>query len=110
MGKSLRLEPDVARQIVAECDRLIARLEEHALDAERFGDMSGFGDIPSAQALQAGFARKGTGGEESVHARILQFRDAVVEMRDNFAGGGMAFAEAEQSNARDIRSSGAGLQ
>lgn len=109
MGRSLRLEPDVARQLVAECDRLIDRLNQHMQDAGRLAQISGFGDIPSAQQLQAGFARKAVVGEASVVERIRQFRDQVMLIRANFEAGGDAFLKAEESNAHALRQSGADL-
>lgn len=109
MGKSLRLEPDVARQIVAECDRLIARLDEHIQDAGQLSNFSGFGDIPSARALRDGFARKATVGESSIVGRLQQFRDQAIQIRDNFAAGGEAFHAAEEQNAEMLRATGSDL-
>ncbi|MDG3015249.1 hypothetical protein [Speluncibacter jeojiensis] len=106
MGKSTRLEPDVARQLVAECNRLLDRLDIYYNDAAQLANLSGFGDIPNAQALQAGFARKATEGEASVRERIKQFHDQVEQIRDNFEAGGEAFLAAEESNRAALRAAG----
>ncbi|MDG3012277.1 hypothetical protein G4X40_19230 [Rhodococcus sp. D2-41] len=99
----------MAKQLVAECDRLLDKLAVYENDTSRLAMLSGFGDIPSAQALQAGFARKAVDGEASIRGRIAQFRAELTRIRENFAAGGGAFAQAEADNAARLRNSAADL-
>ncbi|PBC48646.1 hypothetical protein CJ179_17735 [Rhodococcus sp. ACS1] len=97
MSKTLRLEDDAIEKCVGVCNTMLEQLDDAATKADRLRLVSGFGGFTSAQELQAGYQRKFTGDEASVLARLDQFRDAIILMRDTFAAGGEAFGDADSA-------------
>lgn len=95
MTKPLRLEDDAIAECVAICNALIADLNDAIYKASEIGWLTGFGGFVSAQQLQAGFQNKIQGTPESMVERLTQFRDVIEVMKDTFAAGGEAFADAD---------------
>ena len=100
--KSLRLEEGTIEELVGICDGMLTKLDDRIWEASRLGLVSGFGGFESAQQLADGYRRKGVDGPDSVLQRLVQFREAVVAMRDAFAAGGEAYADRESAVMQQI--------
>ncbi|MDG3015261.1 hypothetical protein [Speluncibacter jeojiensis] len=111
MGKSLRLSPEAAQQCADAMQELIDGLDAQIAMVYRLTDLSDAGgSLESAQQLMRGFVEKARGRPDSVYERLQQFREVAVRMRDNFAAGGVGFAEAEQEFADVLGHIGKGLE
>ncbi|EID79941.1 hypothetical protein [Rhodococcus opacus] len=97
MSKTLRLEDDAIEKCVGVCNTMLEQVRDAIKEADRLRMVTGFGGFASAQELQAGYQSKFTGEAGSVHQRLIQFRDAIILMRDTFAAGGEAFANADSA-------------
>ncbi|MEU2002488.1 hypothetical protein ACH47B_15840 [Rhodococcus sp. NPDC019627] len=97
MSNTLRLEDDAIEKCVGVCDTMLEQIDDAIKKASRLARVSGFGGFNSAIELQEGYQRKFTGDESSgsVRSRLYEFRDAVMQMRNTFAAGGAAFADAD---------------
>ncbi|QNG21602.1 hypothetical protein G4H71_09665 [Rhodococcus triatomae] len=100
--KPLRLEEGTIEELVGICDGMLAKLDRRIMEASELGDVSGFGGFESAQQLAEGYRRKGVDGPDSVRHRLVQFRDAVEEMRTAFAAGGEAYGDQESAVMQQI--------
>lgn len=73
----IALDPTVGKELDAVCDAYLNELKD-ALDNIGFlATVSGFGPLPSGQALQAKFAQKASGSDLSLEAVIKQHIDSV---------------------------------
>ena len=97
MGKSLRLEPETMERCVSLCNTMISKLDRAIRDSAQLTNASGFGDLASARQLQQGFINKARGNPDSVYERMVQFKAAIILMRDAFAAGGEGFADADSA-------------
>ncbi|MDG3012630.1 hypothetical protein G4X40_21040 [Rhodococcus sp. D2-41] len=96
MGKALKLSPEAVQQCVTATQELIDCLDDQIRRVDDLTSLAGAGGIlVSAQQLMQGFADKARGRPDSVYARLMQFREVAIRMRDNFAAGGQGFAEME---------------
>lgn len=98
----VRLDHDVAEEIVRICDVMLAELESARATTRKLVFTDGFGDFDSAQQLAAGYRRKAAGTPESAKERVEQFIDSLTRLRDAFAGGGEAFLDTELDWSRQL--------
>lgn len=93
----LRLEPDAARICADACLTYIDDLKE-LLERTRFlTEVGGYGTLPSAQALGAKFAAKGSGSADSIEARLREHIAVVWQMRDTFVLAGQQINEQDEA-------------
>ncbi|QNG20186.1 hypothetical protein G4H71_13470 [Rhodococcus triatomae] len=93
--KPLRLDEGAIEELVGMCDAILANVRTAMRQAAGLNLAGGFGGFDSAKQLEAGYKRKGADGEDSVHARLAEFEEAIVAMRDAFEAGGDAYADQE---------------
>ncbi|WP_312033822.1 MULTISPECIES: hypothetical protein [unclassified Rhodococcus (in: high G+C Gram-positive bacteria)] len=99
MSKTLRLDDDAIQRCVGICNTMIGQMDQAIKNADQLKYVSGFGGFDSAKQLQARYNAKFNGGEGSgsVRARLREFRDVIITMRDTFAAGGEAFSETDSA-------------
>ncbi|MFC8528395.1 hypothetical protein [Nocardia sp. NPDC057227] len=98
----LALDPGVASNLDAVCDRYISRLDQ-MLDTVRVVDkISGFGTFPSATVLEQKFSLKAAGGDHSLEVVLMQHIDAVKLAKQAVAKAIQNFLEQDTASGDHI--------
>ncbi|MFF0489578.1 hypothetical protein ACWDSJ_30205 [Nocardia sp. NPDC003482] len=93
-GAVFEIAEDVARNLAAACDRLVADLQ-HARRADQpVTEVGGFPNLPSGHALTRGFAAKG----REFHDTITAFQQTALLFKAAYLAAGKHFDEAEAAN------------
>jgi hypothetical protein len=85
-----RMEAEIGEALRRRCETLLAELKDMRSNAQDLDHLSGYGDLPSAQTLQAKFEMKAAGGDshdpnDSAVARLQQHIEVVQLMHDTYA-------------------------
>ncbi|WP_246442142.1 hypothetical protein [Rhodococcus triatomae] len=107
--KPLHLTDGAIEELVGICEDIITNLEEAMGKSAALDWVSGFGGFDSANQLEVGYKRKGSGGEDSVYDRLIDFKEAVEAMRDAFRAGGDAYADQESAVMQKIAGIAGGI-
>jgi hypothetical protein len=71
----------IPAEVAAKCDAYIAHLKDMKRKAIRLGEFQQWGDLKSAQDLQARFGRLATGTDRSLDVILQQHIDVIESMR-----------------------------
>ncbi|TXG92830.1 hypothetical protein DW322_17695 [Rhodococcus rhodnii] len=96
----LKLDEGTIEQCVAICDRMLDKLMLARGRASVTLRADGFGTLPSALQLAAGYERKAQEVAETLNHYIA----AVRAMREAFEQGGLAYADADSRVSSVLRS------
>ncbi|MEU7633374.1 hypothetical protein AB0C34_25910 [Nocardia sp. NPDC049220] len=85
-----RVEEGIGEALRRRCETFLGKLMSMKTQAQRLDRLSGYGDLPSAQTLQAKFEKKAAGGDshdpnDSAVARLQQHIEVVQLMHDTYA-------------------------
>lgn len=94
---TLAIPAEVATKCDAACVIYLAHLEKMQIDALALAEAKSWGDLPSAQALQARFGRLATGTDRSLDVILQQHIDVIESMRILFR---RYFDETEATDTR----------
>ncbi|WP_446223950.1 hypothetical protein ACTWPB_01410 [Nocardia sp. IBHARD005] len=102
---TLNFDPHAVDELVALYDRMIAGLQAVRVHLQTASKSSGFGDIPTADALAKGFSDKATDGI----AVIDKLVDGAVRLQEAFLCAGGRLEDADMVNSARIRVAEASL-
>ena len=102
--KPLRLDEGAIEELVGMCDAILTNVRTAKGQARILNLAGGFGGFDSAKQLEAGYKRKAVDGEDSVQARLTEFEEAIIAMREAFEAGGDAYADQESVVMQKIAS------
>ena len=101
---NLYLDAKVAGELIAACTELRAQFEAALNSAALLGQLTGFGTLGSAQALQVKFEERAVGGPDAL-VDVLASHIAVVEaMQAQFQACIDNALDQESSNVSTLRS------
>ncbi|EOM76544.1 hypothetical protein DW322_20765 [Rhodococcus rhodnii] len=98
----LKLDDGTIEECVVICERMLDKLEQAKLRTIDLRNTGGFGTLPSAEQLAAGYSRKA----DDVLETVLRYISAVEAMRDAFRAGGLAYAESDSAVSAALRTVG----
>lgn len=98
-----RMDEQIGRALQARCETLLSGLEDTLLSkAGLLDQLSGFGTLPSAEALRSKFANKAVIDHDSAVNQIKKHIDLVILMRDTYKLATQKLADQDQTNANDL--------
>ncbi|MGY5308066.1 hypothetical protein [Nocardia gipuzkoensis] len=95
----LTLHPEIGKGLDKVCDDYLDKLDGILESAAYVRRVSGFGTLPSGQALEEKFSLKATGTAQSLDAVLMQHIDAVKIAKEVVAKAIANFVELDQSRA-----------
>ncbi|WP_280315533.1 hypothetical protein [Nocardia abscessus] len=95
----LTLHPEIGKGLDKVCDDYLDKLDGILESAAYVRRVSGFGTLPSGQALEEKFSLKATGTTQSLDAVLMQHIDAVKIAKEVVAKAVANFVELDQSRA-----------
>ncbi len=95
----LKLDADIARDLDMACDKRLADLRKMLTRAVNLQSISGFGDLPSGNALERKFRAKAAGDEMSLDAVLKQHIQVVTDMQTVFRSTLAGYQETDTSTA-----------
>ncbi|MBF6207021.1 hypothetical protein [Nocardia sputi] len=95
----LTLHPEIGKGLDKVCDDYLHKLDGILESAAYVRRVSGFGTLPSGQALEEKFSLKATGTAQSLDALLMQHIDAVKIAKEVVAKAIANFVELDQSRA-----------
>ncbi|WP_280309356.1 hypothetical protein [Nocardia abscessus] len=95
----LTLHPEIGKGLDKVCDDYLDKLDGILESAAYVRRVSGFGTLPSGQALEEKFSLKATGTTQSLDAVLMQHIDAVKIAKEVVAKAIANFVELDQSRA-----------
>ncbi|MBF6364484.1 hypothetical protein IU433_10230 [Nocardia puris] len=98
-----KLDSQLGGALEGRCDTLLDGLRTELLRrATNLRQLSGFGELPSATALQSKFEKKADGDQDSAVNQLKKHIDLVILMRDTYKLATQKLADQDQSNANDL--------
>ncbi|WP_067859139.1 hypothetical protein [Nocardia shimofusensis] len=106
-----KLENDIGEALVKRCNVLLGNLQDLRTDAALLSRLSGYGGLPSADALRKKFEQKATGGaphdpNDNAIARIDQHIEIVTTMRDAYLAAIGKLVQVDQETGQTLTSQG----
>ncbi|RVW03363.1 hypothetical protein [Rhodococcus spongiicola] len=102
---TLHLEPDAIERCVRICDQMLDSISDALREASDLQYVDGFGDFRIGDQLAAGYTRKAG----TVTKRLEEYETVILAMREAFAAGGEAFADADGQLTRALGSLDSGV-
>lgn len=110
----LRLEEGIGEALRAACEKYRANLVALRCDAQGLALLSGYGGVPSAQALKNKFQNKAVNGKaddtaDSALKRLDQHIEIATLMRDTYAAAIREIRDGDEEFAAGLRGKGRDL-
>ncbi|MBF6456198.1 hypothetical protein [Nocardia cyriacigeorgica] len=103
----LRMDPQIGSALKSRADTMLTALDDMLNATTELQYVSGFGSLPSAQALQGKFAAKAVTADDSAQNRIKESINIVTLMSETYALAIRRIEETDQSTAGVLGTTGA---
>ncbi|MFF0542537.1 hypothetical protein ACFYTF_06845 [Nocardia thailandica] len=106
-----KIEEDLGQSIAAVIDQYITDLETQKLDAGKLNRLTGWGSLPSAQAIRQKLEKKAVGGaaDDDATKRLDQHISIARDQRDTFLAAIGKLQAVDQQTAGALGANGEGI-
>lgn len=102
----LRMDTEIGRELASHAEKMAKALDVLVSHAQSLSYMTGFGTLPSAQALQGKFSRKALDGDDAATTRLKQSIEVLNLMKETYELAAKTLSETDQANAQQLSQQG----